>query len=111
MEYAYAAADVVISRAGAMSVAELCVARKPVIFVPFPFAAEDHQTANAQNLVNKQAGMMIKDSEAREKLVPTVIALARDEQQQNVLRENIAKLAITNADEVVASEILKIIGS
>jgi UDP-N-acetylglucosamine--N-acetylmuramyl-(pentapeptide) pyrophosphoryl-undecaprenol N-acetylglucosamine transferase len=109
MEYAYAAADVVISRAGAMSVAELCVARKPVVFIPFPFAAEDHQTANAQNLVNKQAGLMIKDSEAKEKLVPTVIALTRDEQQQNRLRENIAKLAITNADEVVAKEILRII--
>jgi UDP-N-acetylglucosamine--N-acetylmuramyl-(pentapeptide) pyrophosphoryl-undecaprenol N-acetylglucosamine transferase len=108
MEYAYAAADVVISRAGAMSVAELCVARKPVVFVPFPFAAEDHQTANAQNLVNKQAGLMIKDSEAREKLVPTVIALARDEQQQNMLKANIAKLAITNADEVVAREILRV---
>jgi UDP-N-acetylglucosamine--N-acetylmuramyl-(pentapeptide) pyrophosphoryl-undecaprenol N-acetylglucosamine transferase len=109
MEYAYAAADMVISRAGAMSVAELCVARKPVVFVPFPFAAEDHQTANAQNLVNKNAGLMIKDSEAKEKLVPTVIALAKDEQQQHLLRENIGKLAITNADEVVAKEILRII--
>jgi UDP-N-acetylglucosamine--N-acetylmuramyl-(pentapeptide) pyrophosphoryl-undecaprenol N-acetylglucosamine transferase len=110
MEYAYAAADVVISRAGAMSVAELCVAKKPVVFVPFPFAAEDHQTANAQNLVNKQAGMMIKDSEAKEKLVPAVIALAKDEQQQAIFKENIGKLAVTNADEVVAKEILKIIG-
>jgi UDP-N-acetylglucosamine--N-acetylmuramyl-(pentapeptide) pyrophosphoryl-undecaprenol N-acetylglucosamine transferase len=110
MEYAYAAADIVISRAGAMSVAELCVARKPVVFVPFPFAAEDHQTANAQNLVNKQAGILIKDSEAKEKLVPTVIALARDEQQQQMLRENIGELAVTNADEVVAGEILRIIG-
>ena len=109
MEYAYAAADVVISRAGAMSVAELCVAQKPVVFVPFPFAAEDHQTANAQNLVNKQAGLMIKDSEAKEKLVPTVIALAKDEQQQNQLKENISKLAITNADEIVAREILSAI--
>jgi UDP-N-acetylglucosamine--N-acetylmuramyl-(pentapeptide) pyrophosphoryl-undecaprenol N-acetylglucosamine transferase len=110
MEYAYAAADVVISRAGAMSVAELCVAQKPVVFVPFPFAAEDHQTANAQNLVNKQAGLMIKDSEAKEKLVSTVIALAKDEQQQNQLKENISKLAVTNADEVVAGEILRAIG-
>lgn len=109
MEYAYAAADIVISRAGAMSVAELCVAKKPVVFVPFPFAAEDHQTANAQNLVNKQAGIMIKDSEAREKLVPAVIALARDEDQQKMLRENIGELAVTNADEVVAREILKLI--
>ena len=110
MEYAYAAADIVVSRAGAMTVAELCVAKKPVVFVPFPFAAEDHQTANAQNLVNKQAGLMIKDSEAREKLVQTVIALAKDEQQQQVLKENIGKLAITNADEVVAKEILRLIG-
>lgn len=111
MEYAYAAADVVISRAGAMSVAELCVARKPVVFVPFPFAAEDHQTANAQNLVNKQAGLMIKDSEAKEKLVTIVIALAKDEEQQNTLKANIAKLAITNADEVVAGEILRILNN
>ena len=109
MEYAYAAADVVISRAGAMSVAELCVAKKPVVFVPFPFAAEDHQTANAQNLVNKQAGMLIKDSEAKEKLVPAVIALAKDIQQQNTFKENIGKLAVTNADEVVAAEVLKMI--
>jgi UDP-N-acetylglucosamine--N-acetylmuramyl-(pentapeptide) pyrophosphoryl-undecaprenol N-acetylglucosamine transferase len=109
MEYAYAAADIVISRAGAMSVAELCVAKKPVVFVPFPFAAEDHQTANAQNLVNKQAGLMIKDSEAKEKLVPAVIALARDEQQQKLLKENIGRLAITNADEVVATEIFRLI--
>ncbi|AEW03537.1 UDP-N-acetylglucosamine--N-acetylmuramyl-(pentapeptide) pyrophosphoryl-undecaprenol N-acetylglucosamine transferase [Niastella koreensis GR20-10] len=109
MEYAYAAADIVISRSGAMSVAELCVAKKPVIFVPFPFAAEDHQTANAQNLVNKQAGLMIKDSEAKEKLVAKAIALAGDEQQQNMLKGNIAKLAITNADEVVAKEILRLI--
>ncbi|OQP47815.1 undecaprenyldiphospho-muramoylpentapeptide beta-N-acetylglucosaminyltransferase [Niastella yeongjuensis] len=110
MEYAYAAADIVVSRAGAMSVAELCVAKKPVVFVPFPFAAEDHQTANAQNLVNKQAGLMIRDSEAKEKLVPTVIALAKDNDQQQMLRENIGELAVTNADEVVANEILKIIG-
>jgi UDP-N-acetylglucosamine--N-acetylmuramyl-(pentapeptide) pyrophosphoryl-undecaprenol N-acetylglucosamine transferase len=110
MEYAYAAADIVVSRAGAMSVAELCVAKKPVIFVPFPFAAEDHQTANAQNLVNKQAGLMIKDSEAKEKLVPMVIALAKDEDQQQMLRENIGELAVTNADEVVAQEILRLIG-
>jgi UDP-N-acetylglucosamine--N-acetylmuramyl-(pentapeptide) pyrophosphoryl-undecaprenol N-acetylglucosamine transferase len=109
MEYAYAAADIVVSRAGAMSVAELCVAKKPVVFIPFPFAAEDHQTANAQNLVNKQAGLMIKDGEAKEKLVQTVISLAKDEQQQQVLKENIGKLAITDADEIVAREILGLI--
>jgi undecaprenyldiphospho-muramoylpentapeptide beta-N-acetylglucosaminyltransferase len=110
MENAYAAADIVVSRAGAMSVAELCVVKKPVVFVPYPFAAEDHQTANAQNMVNRNAGIMIKDSEAKEKLVPTVIALAKNEEQQKQLKENIGKLAVTNADEVIATEVLKIIG-
>jgi len=107
MEYAYAAADLVISRSGAMAIAELCVQRKPVVFVPYPFAAEDHQTVNAQNLVNKGAGLMIKDNEALNKLVATIIALAKDEQQQNELKHNIAELAVTNADEIIAQEVLK----
>ena len=106
MEYAYAAADVVISRSGAMSVGELCVMKKPALFVPYPYAAEDHQTVNAKKLVDKNAAMMIKDSEAAEKLVPTIIALAKDEAKQNELKTNITPLAITNADEVVAKEIL-----
>jgi len=109
MEYAYAAGDVVISRSGAMAIAELCVAKKPVVFVPFPFAAEDHQTVNAQNLVNKNAGIMVKDSEALNKLVPTIISLAKDELKQNELKTNIGKLGITNADEIIATEILKVI--
>lgn len=109
MEYAYAAADVVISRSGAMAIAELCVVKKPAVLVPFPFAAEDHQTVNAQHLVNKQAAIMIKDNEAKEKLVNTVIALAKNEQQQATLKEHIGKLAVTNADEVIAEEILKVV--
>jgi UDP-N-acetylglucosamine--N-acetylmuramyl-(pentapeptide) pyrophosphoryl-undecaprenol N-acetylglucosamine transferase len=109
MEYAYAAGDVVISRSGAMAIAELCVAKKPVVFVPFPFAAEDHQTVNAQNLVNKNAGIMVKDSEALDKLVTTIISLANNGQQQNELKTNIGKLGITNADEIIATEILNII--
>ena len=109
MEYAYAAGDVVISRSGAMAIAELCVVKKPVVFVPFPFAAEDHQTVNAQNLVNKNAGIMVKDSEALDKLVATIINLLKDEQKQNELKSNIGKLGITNADEIIAQEILKII--
>ncbi len=106
MEYAYAAADLVISRSGAMSIAELCVMKKPVVFVPYPFAAEDHQVVNAQSLVNKNAGIMIKDNEALNKLVATITALSKDEQRQNELKNNIAKLAITNADEIIAKEIL-----
>jgi UDP-N-acetylglucosamine--N-acetylmuramyl-(pentapeptide) pyrophosphoryl-undecaprenol N-acetylglucosamine transferase len=109
MEYAYAAADMVISRSGAMATAELCVTKKPVVFVPFPFAAEDHQMENALNLVNKQAALMIKDSEAKEKLVSTVIGLAKDEALQQQLKQHIAPLAITNADEVIANEILNTI--
>jgi UDP-N-acetylglucosamine--N-acetylmuramyl-(pentapeptide) pyrophosphoryl-undecaprenol N-acetylglucosamine transferase len=107
MEYAYAAADVVVSRAGAMAIAELCVVKKPVVFVPFPFAAEDHQTANAMKLVNKKAALMITDKEANEKLVNTVIALAKDQDKQQELIKNIANLAITNADEVIAKEVLR----
>ena len=111
MEKAYAAADVVISRAGAMAIAELCVVQKPVIFVPFPFAAEDHQTVNAQNLSAKHAGLMIKDSDAKSQLVQAAIDLAKNEHKQQELKNNIAKLAVTDADEKVAAEILKVLGT
>lgn len=110
MEKGYAAADIVISRAGAMAKAELCVVKKPVLFVPFPFAAEDHQTVNAMNLVEKQAALMVKDNEAKDKLVPTIIELTNNEQKQNELRENISRHAVVNADEHIAKEILKSIG-
>jgi UDP-N-acetylglucosamine--N-acetylmuramyl-(pentapeptide) pyrophosphoryl-undecaprenol N-acetylglucosamine transferase len=109
MEYAYEAADIVVSRAGAIAIAELCVVKKPVLFVPFPFAAEDHQTMNAQNLVDKHAGIMIKDSEAKEKLVPAIIDLAKNEPEQRLLKENIGRLAITDADKRIADEIIKTI--
>ena len=109
MENAYAAADVVISRSGAMAIAELCVMRKAVVFVPFPFAAEDHQTVNAQTLVNKNAAIMIKDSEASALLVPSIIALTKDENKQQELKSNISKMAVSNADEIIATEILKLI--
>jgi UDP-N-acetylglucosamine--N-acetylmuramyl-(pentapeptide) pyrophosphoryl-undecaprenol N-acetylglucosamine transferase len=107
MEYAYAAADIVVARSGAMTVAELCVVKKPVFFVPYPFAAEDHQTVNAQQLVNKNAALMIKDDEALDKVVPMVIELAKNESRQAELKRNIGELAITNADKIIAGEILK----
>lgn len=106
MEYAYGAADVVVARAGAMTVAELCVVKKPVIFVPYPFAAEDHQTVNARQLVSKSAALMVTDSEAKEKLVPMIIDLARNDIKKNELKNNIGKLAITDAAVKVATEIL-----
>jgi UDP-N-acetylglucosamine--N-acetylmuramyl-(pentapeptide) pyrophosphoryl-undecaprenol N-acetylglucosamine transferase len=107
MEYAYAAADVVISRAGAMAIAELSVLRKPVIFVPFPYAAEDHQTINAKTLEARNAGIMITDKEAMDKLVPAAINLAKDEQKQNILKTEIGKLGIADADKQIAEEVLK----
>lgn len=107
MEYAYAAADIVVSRSGAMSVAELCVAKKPALFVPYPFAAEDHQTVNAMQLVKKNAALMVTDSETMQKLAFMTIELAKDTGKQEELKTNITKLAITNADEVIANEILK----
>ena len=110
MQQAYAAADLIVSRAGAMSVAELCLVKKPVLFVPYPFAAEDHQTVNAQALVQKGAALMVKDSEAKEKLVPAIIALAADEQKQAELKKNISVLGVTDADQRIADEILKTIG-
>ena len=110
METAFAAADVVISRSGAMSIAELCVVAKPVVFVPFPFAAEDHQTANARNLVDKGAALMVKDNDAMQLLVPTTIALVKDEPLRQRLRTNIGRLAVTDAADQIAKEVLDKIG-
>ena len=109
MEYAYAAADIVVARSGAMTVAELCVAKKPVLFVPYPFAAEDHQTVNAMELVNRNAALMVKDSEAMQKLVFMTIELSMDDSKQEELKKNISALGITDADKVIAEEILKVI--
>jgi len=106
MEMAYAAADVVISRSGAMSVAEICVAKKPAVFVPFPFAAEDHQTANAMHLVEKNAAVLIKDENVKMDLVNTCIALTDNISAQQTMQHAIEKFAITNADDVIASQII-----
>jgi UDP-N-acetylglucosamine--N-acetylmuramyl-(pentapeptide) pyrophosphoryl-undecaprenol N-acetylglucosamine transferase len=106
MSAAYTAADVVISRAGAMAVTELCVAAKPVIFVPFPFAAEDHQTINARHLSDRGAAIVIKDEEAMSKLFAAAVNLVKDKDAQTMMIKNISKLAITNADDTIASEIL-----
>lgn len=109
MEYAYAAADIVISRSGAMAVAELCMVQKPVVFVPYPFAAEDHQTVNAKTLVNKEAAQMIPDGDALQKLIPTLVELSANEAMQQKLVQNIGKLALPDADVLIAKEILSYI--
>jgi len=106
MGYAYAAADIVVSRSGS-TLYELCAVKKPVIFIPYPHATEDHQTVNAQNLVKKNAAIMIADKDARDNLVPEILRLARNKPEQEKLKENIGRLAITDADEKIANEILK----
>lgn len=106
MENAYAAADVVVSRSGAMTVAEMCVTGKPAIFVPFPFATEDHQTANAMALVNKNAALIVRDAEVKTRLIPDLLELINREPLMKQLSENISKFSNTNADEIIAIEIL-----
>lgn len=107
MENAYAAADIVISRSGAMSVAELCVVKQATIFVPYPHAAEDHQTVNATRLTEKQAAWIVKDDVAKDSLAARAIELALNDEERQKLKENIGHLAIINADEVIARDIIK----
>lgn len=109
MEVAYDAADIIISRSGASTIAELCVAGKAVIFVPYPFSAEDHQTKNAMALVGKRAALTVPNAEVNEKLVSEAIHLFDDKNLQDLLRNNVKKLAVTDADERIASEILKLV--
>lgn len=106
MELAYAAADIIISRSGAMAVSEICLVQKPVLFVPYPFAAENHQTVNAQMLVNKNAAMIIKDADAYENLVPAIVSLSKDESLQQKLIKNISPLGVKEADRIIAEAIL-----
>ena len=109
MDLAYAAADVVVSRAGALSVSELSIAQKPTIFVPSPNVAEDHQTKNAKALVDNKAAELVKDSEAREVLIQRAIELINNQDQKMGLSKNIKALAKPNAAEEIVDEIVKLI--
>ena len=108
MASAYAAADMVISRAGASSISEFCLLGMPVILVPSPNVAEDHQTKNALALVNKQAAVYVKDAEAPEKLINTALSIINDESKLNELHQNILGMALKNSAERIAEEVLKI---
>lgn len=111
MDHAYAVADVVISRAGASSVSELCLVKKPVILIPSPNVAEDHQTKNAMALVTYNAAIIIKDSEAREKLCEQAVSLLKDEEACFRLSENIGRLALPGSAIVIANEVISLINS
>lgn len=109
MDDAYAAADLVISRAGAGSISEFCLLRKPVILVPSPNVAEDHQTKNALALVSKDAALYVKDSEAVHNLMPVALDTVRDDKKLKSLSENIATLALPDSANIIAKEVLKLI--
>ena len=107
MDLAYAAADIVVTRSGASSISELCVAGKAAIFVPSPNVTEDHQTHNAMALVNKGAGMIVKDDEAEEKLMATACALMEDGEKIALMEKNIARLAKSDAAMTIVEEVYK----
>ena len=109
MDLAYSVADVVISRAGAMSISELALVQKPVIFVPLPTAAEDHQTKNAKQLVDANAAVMVKNDETETKLVPALQDLLNNKDKQNEMKANIAQFARPNAADDIVDIIIKAI--
>jgi len=109
MDLAYAAADIIISRAGAGTISELALVGKPVILVPSPNVAEDHQTHNAMALVKKEAAVLLTDAAAPAELITTALSLLKDSALREKLSENIVKLAIKNADDVIAGEVLKLV--
>lgn len=109
MDYAYAVADVVISRAGALSVSELCLVEKPAILVPSPNVAEDHQTKNAMALVNNNAAILVKDIDAHNTLIAELEKLIVDNVKQESLKQNIARLAFKNSADIIADEVVKLV--
>jgi len=111
MDLAYAVADIVISRAGAIAISELCIAGNPVILVPLPGAAEDHQTKNAEALQNKDAAIMLRDDKLDEELADTLASLLNDEEKQQLMRNNIHMLAKPEATEKIVEEIIKLLES
>ena len=102
-------ADIVISRAGASSISELCLAEKASIFVPSPNVSEDHQTKNAMALVNNHAALLVKDVESNEKLIPELMDLIKDENKIDSLKKNIAKIAYKDSANIIADEVMKLI--
>ena len=109
MDLAYAAADLVISRAGALTISELCLVGKPVIFVPSPNVAEDHQTKNAEALVTQGAGMIVSDAEARTTLLSTAFEVLADSARAKLMADNISAMAKPNAAEDITNEVLSLV--
>lgn len=110
MDLAYAASDLIISRAGAGTIAELCLIKKPVILVPSPNVAEDHQTKNAMALVQKNAALMIADRSAEDTLVTEALRLLNDKERSKIYADNIGKMALPDADQMIAQEVMLLAG-
>ena len=108
MDAAYSAADLVISRAGASSISELCLLGKPSILVPSPNVAEDHQTKNAKALSTKDAAIFIADKDARKELIDTALSVVKDDAKLKTLSENVLKLAFHNSADIIAEEVYKL---
>ena len=108
VDLAYAAADIIVARAGAGTISELCVIGKPVILVPSPNVAEDHQTKNALALVKQQAAILVRDEIAVKELVPVALGLLENEEKRHLLSENISRMAKPGAAAEIAAEIIKI---
>lgn len=108
MDLAYAAADLVISRAGAIAISELSAVQKPSILIPYPAAAEDHQAKNAKALADKQAAIFLADSEAKIKIATIVKSLIEDEEKRDTLSKNIGEFAVHNSAQKIAEQIIKI---
>ena len=109
MGAAYKAADLIISRAGASSISEFQIIGKPVILIPSPNVAEDHQTKNAMALVNKQAAIYVKDAEAPDTLLPLALKVIADDSKLKSLSENVKKMGLKNSADIIADEVLKLI--
>ena len=108
MECAYGIADLVVSRAGAGSISEFCLLGKPVILVPSPNVAEDHQTQNALALVRRDAALYVKDVEAKEQLVQLAIDTVKDDDKLLALNKNILEMALPDSAEIIAKEVLRL---
>ena len=109
MDFAYSIADFIVPRAGALAIAELTLVGAPTLLIPFPFAAEDHQTKNALALVNKDAAVMVTDAESSEKLIPTTLSLINDDDKLKSLSTNILQLAERDSATRIVDEIFKLV--
>ncbi len=107
MDLAYAVADLIVSRAGAIAIAEIVAVNKPAILIPLPSAAEDHQTKNAMALVNGHAAILVKENEAKEKLVPTINEMLETKSNRLVMVQNLKRFKHPDATEKIVNEIIK----